>query len=132
MLRLNPTFDTQKDVVSSVLAKEETIRGNIGKLYYCCCCFVICEYFKLFFFCAGVLEPRILNVERYGVVLYSWRVSLPLVSLIFHFKWTSHECDVTFIAGVLCHQSIKNEHCMPYIPQSILQMNIKWYMCKNE
>ncbi|KAA0721078.1 Gamma-secretase-activating protein [Triplophysa tibetana] len=50
MLRLNPTFDTQKDVVSSVLAKEETIRGNIG-----------------------VLEPRILNVERYGVVLYSWR-----------------------------------------------------------
>lgn len=51
MLRLNPTFDAQKDVVSSVLAKEETIRGNIGKLYYCCCCFVICEYFKLFFLC---------------------------------------------------------------------------------
>ncbi|XP_057180610.1 gamma-secretase-activating protein isoform X2 [Triplophysa rosa] len=50
MLRLNPTFDTQKDVVSSVLAKEETVRGNIG-----------------------VLEPRILNVERDGGVLYSWR-----------------------------------------------------------
>ncbi|XP_051974238.1 gamma-secretase-activating protein-like [Xyrauchen texanus] len=50
MLRLNPTFDTQKDVVSSILAKEETVRGNIG-----------------------VLEPRILTVERDGGVVYSWR-----------------------------------------------------------
>ncbi|ROI15516.1 Gamma-secretase-activating protein [Anabarilius grahami] len=48
MLRLNPTFDTQKDVVSSILAKEE--RANIG-----------------------VLEPRILSVERDGGVVYSWR-----------------------------------------------------------
>ncbi|XP_059367266.1 gamma-secretase-activating protein [Carassius carassius] len=48
MLRLNPVFDTQKDVVSSILAKEE--RANIG-----------------------VLEPRILSVERDGGVVYSWR-----------------------------------------------------------
>ncbi|XP_058628701.1 gamma-secretase-activating protein isoform X2 [Onychostoma macrolepis] len=48
MLRLNPFFDTQKDVVSSILAKEE--RANIG-----------------------VLEPRILSVERDGGVVYSWR-----------------------------------------------------------
>ncbi|XP_052411106.1 gamma-secretase-activating protein [Carassius gibelio] len=48
MLRLNPVFDTQKDVVSSILAKEE--RANIG-----------------------VLEPRILSVERDGGMVYSWR-----------------------------------------------------------
>uniref|UniRef100_A0A672QYK6 Uncharacterized protein n=1 Tax=Sinocyclocheilus grahami TaxID=75366 RepID=A0A672QYK6_SINGR len=48
MLRLNPIFDTQKDVVSSILAKEE--RANIG-----------------------VLEPRILSVESDGGVVYSWR-----------------------------------------------------------
>ncbi|RXN17823.1 gamma-secretase-activating -like isoform X2 [Labeo rohita] len=48
MLKLNPVFDTQKDVVSSILAKEE--RTNIG-----------------------VLEPRILSVERDGGVVYSWR-----------------------------------------------------------
>lgn len=48
MLRLNPTFDIQRDVVSSILAKEE--RANIG-----------------------VLEPRILSVERDGGVVYSWR-----------------------------------------------------------
>ncbi|XP_073723688.1 gamma-secretase-activating protein isoform X1 [Misgurnus anguillicaudatus] len=50
MLKLNPTFDTRKDVVSSILAKEETVRGNIG-----------------------VLDPRILNVEKDGSVVYSWR-----------------------------------------------------------
>ncbi|XP_059361327.1 gamma-secretase-activating protein-like [Carassius carassius] len=48
MLRLNPTFDAQKDVVASILAKEE--RANIG-----------------------VLEPRILSVEKDGGVVYSWR-----------------------------------------------------------
>lgn len=50
MLKLNATFDTRKDVVSSILAKEETVRGNIG-----------------------VLDPRILNVEKDGSVVYSWR-----------------------------------------------------------
>ncbi|TRY98433.1 hypothetical protein DNTS_022878, partial [Danionella cerebrum] len=49
MLRFNPTFDLQKDVVSSIFAREE----------------------KAFI---GVLEPRILNVERDGGVVYSWRL----------------------------------------------------------
>lgn len=30
MLRLNPSFDAQKDVVASILAKEE--RANIGNV----------------------------------------------------------------------------------------------------
>ncbi len=44
MLRLNPIFDTQKDVVSSILAKEE--RANIGKrtcyiIFYLCNNYII-------------------------------------------------------------------------------------------
>lgn len=36
----------------------------------------------LFKMCAGVLEPRILSVERDGGVVYSWRVS----SFMCHFN----------------------------------------------
>ncbi|XP_076862583.1 gamma-secretase-activating protein isoform X2 [Brachyhypopomus gauderio] len=52
MLKLTQTFDIQKDVISSILAKEET---QISKE------------------CAGVGDPRILNVERDGGVVYHWR-----------------------------------------------------------
>lgn len=39
------------------------------------------QLMDLFKMRAGVLEPRILSVERDGGVVYSWRVSLALVSL---------------------------------------------------
>lgn len=125
MLKLNPVFDTQKDVVSSILAKEE--RTNIGKWIQCTCnnimylfnnissssssgssnyinptvfllvllirrrghavivyisVYTSHELIYLFIMCAGVLEPRILSVERDGGVVYSWRVSLTLVSCV--------------------------------------------------
>ncbi|KAI4902672.1 hypothetical protein NFI96_030024 [Prochilodus magdalenae] len=53
MLRLTQTFDVQTDIISSVLAKEETVRRSKD--------------------CAGVADTRILNVERDGGVVYSWR-----------------------------------------------------------
>lgn len=40
----------------------------------------------LFKMCAGVLEPRILSVERDGGVVYSWRVSLALVTCVTLFE----------------------------------------------
>lgn len=49
----------------------------------------------LFKMCAGVLEPRILSVERDGGVVYSWRVSSLCVTLTGHL--TGHARDVPFI-----------------------------------
>ncbi|XP_063073819.1 gamma-secretase-activating protein-like, partial [Engraulis encrasicolus] len=52
MIELEPSFDLQRDVISSILKKELNSPAR-----------------------AEVLEPRILNVERDGGVLYSWRGS---------------------------------------------------------
>lgn len=49
----------------------------------------------LFKMCAGVLEPRILSVERDGGVVYSWRVS----------NLTGHARDVPFIVHNLSPES---------------------------
>ncbi|XP_038833444.1 gamma-secretase-activating protein isoform X4 [Salvelinus namaycush] len=53
MLQLSATFDLQQDVVSSIFKKEATV-GRIK------------EY-------SGIVDTRILNIERDGGVLYSWK-----------------------------------------------------------
>ncbi|XP_064815887.1 gamma-secretase-activating protein-like isoform X3 [Oncorhynchus masou masou] len=53
MLQLSATFDLQQDVVSSIFKKEATVG-------------IIKEY-------SGIVDTRILNIERDGGVLYSWK-----------------------------------------------------------
>ncbi|CAB1346273.1 unnamed protein product, partial [Coregonus sp. 'balchen'] len=53
MLQLSATFDLQQDVVSSIFKKEATVGG-------------IKEY-------SATVDTRILNIERDGGVLYSWK-----------------------------------------------------------
>ncbi|XP_066523182.1 gamma-secretase-activating protein [Hoplias malabaricus] len=53
MLKLTQTFDIHTDVISSILAKEETVRRGKD--------------------CADVADTRILNVERDGGVVYTWK-----------------------------------------------------------
>ncbi|XP_045578435.1 gamma-secretase-activating protein isoform X3 [Salmo salar] len=53
MLQLSATFDLQQDVVSSIFKKEATV----GRTE---------EY-------SGIVDTRILNIERDGGVLYSWK-----------------------------------------------------------
>uniref|UniRef100_A0A3B1JA46 Gamma-secretase activating protein n=1 Tax=Astyanax mexicanus TaxID=7994 RepID=A0A3B1JA46_ASTMX len=53
MLRLTHTFNISTDVLTSIVAKEETVRRSKA--------------------CAGVADTRIHNVERDGGVVYSWR-----------------------------------------------------------
>ncbi|XP_036432647.1 gamma-secretase-activating protein isoform X1 [Colossoma macropomum] len=53
MLKLTQTFDIQTDIISSIIAKEETVRRSKD--------------------CAGVADTRILNVEKDGGIVYSWR-----------------------------------------------------------
>uniref|UniRef100_A0A8K9WR03 Gamma-secretase activating protein n=1 Tax=Oncorhynchus mykiss TaxID=8022 RepID=A0A8K9WR03_ONCMY len=53
MLQLSATFDLQQDVVSSIFKKEATVG-------------MIKEY-------SGIVDTRILNIERDGGVLYSWK-----------------------------------------------------------
>ncbi|XP_052358268.1 gamma-secretase-activating protein-like [Oncorhynchus keta] len=53
MLQLSATFDLQQDVVSSIFKKDATVG-------------IIKEY-------SGIVDTRILNIERDGGVLYSWK-----------------------------------------------------------
>lgn len=53
MLKLKPKFDLQADVVSDILRKEASVCR-------------VTEY-------SGAVDTRILNIERDGGVLYSWK-----------------------------------------------------------